>query len=158
MSLTEVNFKFRDANNVYHQARVAMPQRLACSSRSQTLWGVALRYDETTFFPSSWADEVFYYATIPMVFEPGVAIDMHDSNSPNGIASRVKAANDCQPQREQYTKRLQSDPKVGMKVKFGVIIDVRYPMVEVQYDEFGRQMRGRDQEWVQASTLRCVSR
>ena len=41
----------------------------------------------------------------------------------------------------------------GMKVKFGVIIEVRQPMVLVQYDALGKQVKGRDQEWVQASTL-----
>lgn len=153
MSLIEVYFNFRDANNAYHQARVAMPQRLACSSRSQTLWGVALRYDEPTFFPSSWADEVFYYTTIPMVFESGTALEVRDPNGPMNSTPRTKAANDCQLQREQYAKQLQSDPKVGMKVQFGVIIDVRYPLVQIQYDDYGRRLKGREQEWVQASTL-----
>lgn len=149
----EVNFDFRDANNVYHQARVSMPQRLACRSPSETLWGVAIRYDQTKFFPSSWAEEVFYYATIPMTFETGAAFDMRDPKSPMETTARITAAANCQPLREQYTKRLQTDPKIGMKVQFGVIIDVRLPLVQVQYDEFGRQIKGREQEWVQASTL-----
>jgi len=39
-------------------------------------------------------------------------------------------------------------PQVGMKVQYGVIIDVRFPLVLVQFDEFGRRMKSRDQEWV----------
>lgn len=150
---TEVSFEFRDANGAYHQARIAMPQRLACSGRSEMLWGVALRYNDTKFFPSSWAEEVFYYATIPMSFETGTALDMRDPNSSMNIAARVKAADDCQPLREQYAKRLHTEPRVGMKVQFGVIIDVRLPLVQVQYDEAGRRIKGREEEWVQASTL-----
>ena len=69
------------------------------------------------------------------------------------MAARIKEADDCQPMREQYTKRLRSDPQVGMKVQYGVIIDVRFPLVLIQFDEFGRRMKSRDQEWVQASTL-----
>ncbi len=153
LSPKEVGFTFRDTNSVLREARVSMPQRLACRNSAGTLWGVAIRYNETTFFPSAWAEAVFYYATIPLAFEPGATIDRGDPNSPTNIAARVKEANDCQPLREQYTKRLRNDPHVGMKVQHGVIIDVRFPLVLVQFDEFGRRMKSRDQEWVQASTL-----
>jgi hypothetical protein len=140
---TEVRFTLRDANSAFHEARVSMPLRLACRNGAGTLWSVEARYNETTFFPSSWADAVFYYATIPLTFEPGAV---------NG-AARVSEADSCQSMREQYTRRLRDDPKVGMKVQFGVIIDVRFPLVQVQYDEFGRRLKGREQEWVQAYTL-----
>lgn len=153
LSLKEVGFTFRDANSIQRETRVSMPQRLACRSSAGTLWGAAVRYNETTFFPSAWAEAVFYYATIPLTFEPGVMIDRSDPNSPVNTAARIKEADDCQPMREQYTKRLRSDPQVGMKVQFGVIIDVRLPLVLVQFDEFGRRLKSRDPEWVQASTL-----
>jgi hypothetical protein len=153
LSPKEVGFTFRDANSVLREARVSMPQRIACRSSAGTLWGAALRYNETSFFPSAWAEAVFYYATIPLVFEPGATIDRNDPNSPANTAARIKEVDDCQPLREQYTKRLRSDPQVGMKVQYGVIVDVRFPLALVQFDEFGRRLNGRDQEWVQASTL-----
>ena len=153
LSPKEVGFSFRDANSNLREARVSMPQRLACRNSTVTLWGAAIRYNETTFFPSAWAEAVFYYATIPLAFEPGATTDRSDPNSPMNTAARVKEADDCQPAREQYTKRLRNDPQVGMKVQYGVIIEVRFPLVLVQFDEFGRRMNGRDQEWVQASTL-----
>jgi hypothetical protein len=153
LSPKEVTFSFRDANSNLREARVSMPQRLGCRDRASTLWGAAIRYDETKFFPSAWAEAVFFYATIPLAFEPGAAIDRSDPNSPVSMAARIKEADDCQPIRDQYTKRLRSDPQVGMKVQYGVIVDVRLPLVLVQFDEFGRPLKGRDQEWVQASTL-----
>ena len=153
LSPKEVSFSFRDANSNLREARVSMPQRLGCRDGASTLWGVAIRYDETKFFPSAWAEAIFFYATIPLAFEPGAAIDRSDPNNPMNMAARIKEADDCQPMREQYTKRIRSDPKVGMKVQYGVIIDVRFPLVLVQFDEFGRRIKGRDQEWVQASTL-----
>lgn len=139
----EVKFSFRDANNNFHEARVLMPRKLACRDSAAMLWSVEARYNETTFFPSSWADAVFYYATVPLTFEPGAV----------NATAQADAADICQPMRDQYTKRLRADPKVGMKVQFGVIIDVRLPMVQVQYDEDGRRLKTREQEWVQASTL-----
>lgn len=153
LSPKEVSFSFRDANSNLREARVSMPQRLGCRDRASTLWGAAIRYDETKFFPSAWAEAVFFYATIPLAFEPGAAIDRSDPNSPVNMAARINEADECQPMREQYTKRLRGDPQVGMKVQYGVIIDVRFPLVLVQFDEFGRRMKSRDQEWVQASTL-----
>jgi len=147
-----VVFTFRDANSIPHEARVYVPQRVACRSGGETLWGVQVRFNEPTFFPSAWAEAVFYYATVSLTFELGTAFGRSD---PNGAVNRVacKDADDCQPFRERYTQRLRSDPKVGMYVQFGAIIDVRLPLVQVQYDEFGRRLKGRDQEWVPASTL-----
>jgi hypothetical protein len=139
----EVKFSFRDSNNNIQEARVSMPRKLACRGSVGTLWSVEARYNETTFFPSSWADAVFYYATVPLTFELGAV----------NATAQADAADSCQPMRDQYTKRLRADPKVGMKVQFGVIIDVRFPMVQVQYDEDGRRLKTREQEWVQASTL-----
>ena len=153
LSPKEVTFSFRDANSNVREARVSMPQRLGCRDRASTLWGAAIRYDETKFFPSAWAEAVFFYATIPLAYEPGAAIESGDPNGSVNMAARIKEADDCQPMREQYTRRLRSDPQVGMKVQYGVVIDVRFPLVLVQFDEFGRRMKSRDQEWVQASTL-----
>ena len=153
LSPKEVSFTYRDTSSILREARASMPQRLACRNNASTLWGVAIRYNETTFFPSAWAESVFYYATIPLAFEAGAAIDRSDPNSPTSMAARMKEADDCEPWRQQYTKEVRSNPTVVMKVKFGVIVEVRPPMVLIQYDEFGRQMKMRDQEWVQASTL-----
>jgi hypothetical protein len=150
---TAVVFTFRDANSTLNETRVYVPQKVACRSTGATLWGVQAHYNETTFFPSAWADAVFYYATIGLTFESGAMLDRSDPNSAMNLAARVRDADDCQPLREQYTKRLRSEPKVGMNVQFGTIVDVRFPLVQVQYDESGRRLKGRDQEWVQASTL-----
>lgn len=59
----------------------------------------------------------------------------------------------CQPARERYTQRFRTAPQVGMKVRFGVIVDVRLPLDLVQYDDFGRRASGREQEWIQVSVL-----
>jgi hypothetical protein len=143
---SEIVFDFRDANSVQHRARVSMPQRLACRGTSQAIWGAAIRYSDTTFFPSSWAGEVYYYATIQLTFEAGQTAGPGSS----GIAA---GADPCQPARERYTQLLRTAPRVGMKVRFGVIVDVRHPLVLVQYDDLGRKANGREQEWIQASAL-----
>jgi len=44
-----------------------MPQRLACRNSAGTLWGAAIRYNETTFFPSAWAEAVFLLRDDPAV-------------------------------------------------------------------------------------------
>jgi hypothetical protein len=44
-----------------------------------------------------------------------------------------------------------------MTVAFGTIVDLRPPLALIQYDAFGRQMKGREQDWVQISTLSAGS-
>lgn len=153
----EVVFTFRDANSAFHEARVYMPQRLICRSTAGTLWGIEARYNETSYFPSAWADAVFYYATIPLNFVTGAEVESHDPRSRTNLAARIWETDDCQQVRRQYTQQLRTDPRAGMKVQFGVITDVRLPLVQVQYDEAGRRLKGREQEWVQASTLSAGS-
>jgi hypothetical protein len=128
LSPTGVVFTFREANSSLHETRVYLPQKVACRGGAGTLWGLDARFDGTTFFPSAWAEKVFYHATIPLTFAAAAAFDRSDPNSPTNLVARAKDADDCQPIREQYTRRLRADPRVGMKVQFGVIIDVRLPM------------------------------
>lgn len=153
VAVTEVHFGFRDPSGAFRESRVSMPQRIACRSASGSIWGISASYANPTFFPSAWTGDVYYYATVPLIYEAGASLDRSDPNSPMSRAARIKEATDCEPWRQQYTKQVRSNPTVGMKVKFGVIVEVRPPMVLIQYDEFGRQMKMRDQEWVQASTL-----
>lgn len=150
---TGVVFTRLDANNSSDEARVSMPQKLACRGSAGTLWGVEARYNETTFFPSAWADAVFYYTTIPLNFVSRAAFERSDPNSRTNLTARTKEADECLPLREQYAQQLRTNPRVGMKVQFGIITDVRLPLVQVQYDEVGRRIKGREQEWVLASTL-----
>lgn len=150
---TGVVFNFRDVNNFSRETRVFMPQKMACQSATTTLWAVEARYNDTTFFPSSWAEEIFYYATIPLNFVPGSVFESTDPRSRTNMVARTKEADECRPLRERYTRELQAEPKVGMKVQFGIITEVRMPLVQVQYDATGRRLKGREQEWVQSTTL-----
>lgn len=56
--------------------------------------------------------------------------------------------------QDAATRALRQNPRVGDKTLIGVIIDVRLPMVLVQYDELYRQIGNRPQaEWVRVETL-----
>ena len=59
--------------------------------------------------------------------------------------------------RQAYTERVRAKLTVGMNVAFGTITDLKPPLALIQYDAFGRQMKGRDQEWVQISSLSAGS-
>lgn len=55
------------------------------------------------------------------------------------------------------TRRLRSAPKVGDQAMEGVIIEVRAPLVLIQYSDLQRRMFGKPQtEWIRSDTLNAI--
>ena len=83
---------------------------------------------------------------------------------PSGTASSASnreavrnASRECSAMRQAYNERLRASPAIGMTVAFGTVIDLRPPLALIQYEAFGRQMKGREQDWVQISSLSAGS-
>jgi hypothetical protein len=68
-------------------------------------------------------------------------------------ASRKERADAANAKREQATARLRSDPKVGDETLFGMIVEVKPPLVLVQVRADWREARGASQEWVKIEEL-----
>lgn len=139
------------------QAQLLLPSRFACRANSQFAWGANARYAEPTFFPSQWAGETFYYANVQFDFISGTQLELTEASSASNRDAARRQSAECLTSRQAYTERLRASPAVGMTVAFGTIIDLRPPLALIQYDAFGRQMKGREQDWVQISTLSAGS-
>jgi hypothetical protein len=142
-----------EGNGGRSHVQLLLPVRLGCRTSTALLWGADASYAEPTFFASQWAGEVFYSVVMHFGFLPGGQLELTEPSS----ASRREAASgmnkECSALRMAYNEKLRSSPTVGMTVAFGTIIDLRPPLALVQYDAFGRQMKGREQEWLQISSL-----
>lgn len=73
-------------------------------------------------------------------------------------AERMSQASAESRARDAYrtaeTRRLQTQPNIGDRTSLGVIIDVRLPMVQIQYDERYRALSSRPpSEWVPVQSL-----
>ena len=139
------------------QAQLLLPSKLACRANSTFAWGVDVKYAEPTFFASQWAGEMFYYANMQLGFISGTQLELTEAGSASNREAARKLSAECSTFRQAYTERLRASPAIGMTVAFGTIIDLRPPMALVQYDAFGRQMKGREQDWVQISSLSAGS-
>ena len=139
------------------QAQLLLPSKFACRANSVFAWGANAKYAEPTFFPSQWAGEMFYYANVRLDFIPGTQLELTEATSALNREAARRQSTECSASRLAYTERLRASPAVGMTVAFGIIIDLRPPLALVQYDAFGRQMKGREQDWVQISTLSAGS-
>ena len=139
------------------QAQLLLPSKLACMANSAFAWGADIRYAEPTFFASQWAGEMYYYANMQLGFIPGGQLELTEASSaPNRNAAR-NASKECAAMRQTYTERARASPAVGMSVAFGTITELKPPLALIQYDALGRQMKGRDQEWVEISSLSAGS-
>jgi hypothetical protein len=139
------------------QAQLLLPGKLACRANSAFAWGADVRYAEPTFFPSQWAGETYYYANIQLGFIPGTQLEVSEPSSASNRDAAHNARGECSALRQAYNERLRASPAIGMSVAFGTIIDLRPPLALIQYDAFGRQMKGREQDWIQISSLSAGS-
>jgi hypothetical protein len=152
-----VQFAPRVEGSGRSEAQLLLPSKLACRTNSTFSWGTDVRYAETKFFPSQWAGEMYYYATVQLGFVSGTKLELTEASSASNREAARKQSAECTTLRQAYTERLRASPTVGMSVAFGTIIDLRPPLALVQYDAFGRQTKGREQDWVQISTLSAGS-
>lgn len=139
------------------QAQLLLPSKLACRANSAFAWGADVRYAEPTFFASQWAGEMYYYANMQLSFVTGTQLELTEVGSTSNREAARKQSTECSAMRQAYTERLRASPAVGMTVALGTIIDLRPPLALIQYDAFGRQMKGREQDWVQISSLSAGS-
>ena len=80
---------------------------------------------------------MYYYSIMQFGFVPGKQLEL------------TQASMECSALRQAYTERLRASPSIGMDVAFGTIIDLRPPLALIQYNAFGRQIKGQEQDWVQ---------
>ena len=139
------------------RATLHLPTKIGCRVNGTFAWGGTLGYDKPMFFVSSWAESTFYYVTTAAAYVPGAQLAWTDPNSSSNLEAARKRNEECAALRQAFTERLRSRPEVGMDVGSGVIIDVKLPLVLVQYNALGRQLKGRDEEWVQPTSLAAGS-
>jgi hypothetical protein len=152
-----VQFAPRVEGSGRSEAQLLLPSKLACRANSTFAWGTDVRYAETKFFPSQWAGEMYYYATVQLSFVSGTQLELTETSSASNREATRKQSAECTALRQAYTERLRATPAIGMNVAFGTIIELRPPLALIQYDAFGRQMKGREQDWVQISSLSAGS-
>lgn len=157
VSHTYVQFAAKTNAAGLSQARLHLPERLACRSSTSFLWGASLTYGEPLFFPSQWAGEVYYYANPQLGFISGESLERTEPTSAANRDADRKRNEVCSSLRAAYTQRVRTNPQIGMAVGYGAIIDLKPPIALVQYDALGRQLKGREQEWVQISSLTAGS-
>lgn len=91
----------------------------------------------------------FYTADQAMAFEAA----QQSLNRERGAASR-QATIDRAERQTAATRALRQNPRVGDRTLVGVIVEVKLPLVLIQYDEMYRKLGNRPQtEWVNVDTL-----
>lgn len=150
---TQVSFAARANALRAQQTELTLPQRLACRNSTGFLWGASLAYTRTTFFPSQWTGDLTYYADVQSTFASAEQLNLTEERGAANLAAAQHQRELCAEKRSANTALLRTKPEIGMQVAYGTIIDLRPPLALVQYDPLGRQLKGRDQEWVQVSSL-----
>lgn len=157
LNRSQVRFVARDPARSGQQLLVPLPTRLSCRASSVSFWGIDVWYAEAEFFTSSLGGGRLFTTQVQLVFISSNHLGPTGPDVANGQDEARKRIAECSAHRQAYTERLRSTPALGMKVVFGTIVDIRPPLALIQYDTLGRQMKGREQEWVQISTLSAGS-
>ena len=150
--------RFLDRRGAQGPRGVTLPSRVVCKAGDRLMWGAELRVLEAQYLvATSVGDGVNYYGSVATEYLSGEYLASERTrlatDRSNEQRAREARTQECAVLREAYTKRVQAAPVPGMKVAFGMIIEVRGSLALVQYDSFGRQVKQREQEWVQVSSL-----
>jgi hypothetical protein len=154
---TEVRFAAKVSSSGLQPAQRVLPTRLACRNSANFLWGASVSYAEPTYFPSQWTGEVYYYANLRFGFVSGDSLERTEPGSAGNREIERRVSSECAARRQAYSQRVRASPQIGMEVAFGTIVELKPPLALVQYNSFGRQMKGRDQDWLRIDSLSAGS-
>lgn len=130
-----------------------------CLGGAQPPWGVNIRVADGTYLTG--APEMFHgQLAFSYVGPEEVAKIERERAIARDAALRDLTA--CKARVADDTARLRQDPQVGMQTGWGVIVEVREPLVLIQYSPEARALRAAGapaSEWLQAestsSAMKC---
>ena len=159
---------FQDRRKELRPITLKLTEIVACYQGATALWGANIELiDPEYLIAKSIGSGVNYYAKVKTTFIPGSVVTANRERAEQEriaaeVAGKAQAEArqaqlaQCRLRREEQTKIVQANPAVGMRVALGLIVEVKPPLVLLQYDEHGQMLRGRQQEWVPASTLKAA--
>ena len=159
---------FLDRRKELRPITLGMTEIVVCTQGATALWGANIELiDPEYLVAKSIGSGTNYYAKVKTTFVPGTVVSVNRERAEQERIATEAAARSlaearlaqlaqCQLRREEQTKVVQARPTVGTRVALGLIVEVKPPLVLVQYDEHGQMLRGRQQEWVPASTLKAA--
>jgi hypothetical protein len=149
---------FVDRRREQSNRTLQFPIRMVCKHDGSVVWGLDIELQSPKYLIGpSMGDGVFYYGEVRTTYVPPDVI-IAEQRVTEGREAANRSAMEAQRQecarlREAYRQRLISHPQPGMKVAYGMIVEVKGAIALVQYDASGRQIKGRDTEWIPVSTL-----
>ena len=153
-----VSVSFVDRRRAQSDRILQVPARMVCKAEVGEPWGVTIDLQNPRYLIGpSVGDGVFYYADLRTSYVPGDVIATEQRlarrREAEDKSSMESQLHECAKLRADYLQRLRNHPQPGMKVALGMIVEVKGNIALIQYDAFGRQMKGKDTEWTAVSTL-----
>jgi len=157
-------FEFKEIKERRQPVSAALPGRVVCSVNDRLAWGADIDVTDGTYFVPLSGGELLYESVVVTRFIDAAVLADEAKRELEGrerlatylqdqrIAEDARAK-ECTALRDAYSKRVRSNPQIGMRVQFGIIIEVKQPLALVQYDSIGVRMKGREQEWILVSSL-----
>lgn len=147
---------FEDHSASYGPRKEELATRFVCSMGERALWGMALGYDKANYVNATGA--MGLYGPLPEAWLRANYLDAPQAQAAREeVLARSREAQrrraECDAKEASAVQALHEHPQVGMTAVEGVVIDVRDPLVLVQYNPRKRAATGRDQEWVPAVSL-----
>ena len=159
----EVSFRnMKQPPNRVTQQKV--PQFMVCLRQSANAteaaeaapaWGASLNVEAPT-----WLNSVIvigstdYYGLVRMRYLDGAQAQGELDRFKRESVQAMREIQACSDKVAAAKEELQSRPKVGLEFEGGTVIDVRMPLVEVQYSAGRGSANGVAREWIRADKLR----
>ena len=149
---------FQDRRRQLAPRSLSLTEIIVCTVASTPVWAANVEVQQPEYLVAqSFGTGINYYGEVAATFVAGETVLANRAKAEAArrreVESRQAERSECQRRREEFGKSVRADPHVGMKVAFGLIVDLKPPLALIQYDAFGQTVKGRSQEWIQISTL-----
>lgn len=144
---------FKDTQTGAYSGSQTLTNLTVCEANGAALWGATTTVERPETLWGNLCSSGCYYGAFKLTYLDGPqaaqALARRDEETRRAMAE----ANACADRQKAKRDELRSAPRIGDQTSLGLVIDVRAPMVLIQFNPRERNARHRDQEWVPAGQL-----
>lgn len=129
---------------------------LVCRVQGQVAWGVVMAVEAPELFSSGNGTPATYRGTVQLTYLDAGAAQAEVEQRTQQAQQRQAQRLACLAQEAHARQALRTQPQTGQDTALGRVVDVRPPLVLVQFNPLERARRQQDQAWLRAEELDVV--
>jgi hypothetical protein len=153
LDVTPEDAVFRDRKPTGFTQKAMYMEFMLCHRAEKPVWAVAMSVTKTELQQGVTATGIDFFGEIRLRYFDAQQAVQEVATRAEAKARKEEKQWACVRKEIDLREQLRGHPQAGLVASVGTVVEVRMPMVLVQYNALERGRLKRDQEWVRAETL-----